>query len=1471
MRCPHCETLNPEDSQFCINCATPFSVSDETLAADYEAIHIPKIRFKPENIFAGRYRIIEELGRGGMGVVYKARDDKLKRFVALKFLPSALSSHEEAKLRFIREAQTASILDHQNICTIHEIDETKDGQMYIAMAFYEGETLKMKIKGGALPFGEAFEIVTQIAQGLSKAHSEGIFHRDIKPANIIVTPDRVIKIVDFGLAKLASEARPTLTSSVIGTPAYMSPEQAKGESLDQRIDLWSLGAVFYESLTGQLPFQREDAQSMLHAIIHKTPVPPMDLNKDIPEEAERIVLKCLRKEPERRYQSADRLLSDLTKLKISLEKEKEDLAAQKKLEAGRETERRQATVLAGAILGYSEVRKNLETEEAALAINRCFAMLDSILNKYESRIDEIMGGSFIASFGIPQAIEDAPKKAINAAIEIRNSMDAFNRRENLKIPLAVSIGVNSGTVVAGVGSTDKVYSVIGEDVDLASQLRDISAKNDITIGPLTYRYTKNDFEFEGSKSVSLEGRTEPVTVFKLLTVKERVYRARLGAERMIYSDMVGREEDLDKLKLHVLKAINGEGSIVNLIGEAGIGKSRLVAELNRIEELKKVALMRGRALSIGANLSFHPVIDFLKSWARIKEEDPPAAAAQKIEKIIRSVFPEGVPEVFPFVATLMGIKLSGKHAERIKGIEGDALEGLILKNIRDLIARASAAKPLVFILEDLHWADSSSVELFESLFRLAESNSILFINVMRPDYATSERILRTIRNRYSAFSTEIHLEPLDDNQCEALIGNLLNVEALPIRIKELIARRAEGNPFFIEEVARSFIDDGVVEIENGHFRVTDKIDSVVIPETINDVIMARVDKLDEQTKSLLRTASVIGRNFFYKILAEVARSVEEIDDRLEHLKEVQLIKERRRMKELEYLFKHALAWDAVYSSILHKKRRQLHLDVARSIESVFRERLHEFYGMLAIHYSRGENLEKSEEYLIKAGEEALKTAASSEALSYFQEALDLYLKKHGDSGDPEKISRLEKSIALALYNKGRYTESLEYLDSVLEYLGEKRPKNKLVSVGYLLLNLSNVLLHLHIPQKKKNLVPSAKDNEIADLMYKRGEALSSLDTTRFFMDSIGLIRRLNKLDLSKIENGTTHYAASSALFSVSGISFPVSRKILDYSGRFIDKEDKKSVFLINAYQLMHDYLSGNWDRDLEYDQSIIDHMLNIGDIFMPRIQLVWAGLIRLEQGSFSDAGILVEKLNEIGEEFDHDGAVSSKYSLNAILLLKKRQLQDALDEANKGVEVQKRLNKPHHLLEMLAVKINVLIILKDMEAAADTFNAAEEILAREKHITPYYMSHFLLSRFMFDLILFTGSIGSDERSKVSRSRKKAHRSGRAAVKNAKKYAANKTEVFRYMGEYYWLMGKQNKAVRWWKRSMDTGRELKALPELARTYMKIGMRLREEKSRHSDIEGRDHKWYLNESERIFEGLDLEWDIDEIRKLRFHDSV
>jgi TolB-like protein len=261
------------------------------------------------------YMILERLGGGGMGVVYKAEDTKLKRIVALKFLPPELTRDPEAKERLIREAQAASALDHPNICTVYEVGEADEGQMFIAMACYDAETLKKKIESGPMPIHEAIDIALQIAQGLANAHEKGIVHRDIKPANIMLTQDGMVKILDFGLAKQAGQTNLTKTGSTVGTAAYMSPEQARGEEVDRRTDIWSLGVTLYEMLTGQRAFKSDYEQALVYSILSQDPKPMSDLRPEVPAELERIVQRAMAKSPDDRYQHVEEMLSDLRAFK----------------------------------------------------------------------------------------------------------------------------------------------------------------------------------------------------------------------------------------------------------------------------------------------------------------------------------------------------------------------------------------------------------------------------------------------------------------------------------------------------------------------------------------------------------------------------------------------------------------------------------------------------------------------------------------------------------------------------------------------------------------------------------------------------------------------------------------------------------------------------------------------------------------------------------------------------------------------------------------------------------------------------------------------------------------------------------------------------------------------------------------------------------------------------------------------------
>lgn len=265
-----------------------------------------------ENI--SHYKIFEILGSGGMGIVYKAEDIKLHRTVALKFLPLELTSDETAKNRFIHEAQSASSLQHNNICTIHEIDETEDGKFFIAMDYYEGETLKNKISSELLSIDEIIKITTQIADGLYKAHEKGIIHRDIKPANVFITKEGVVKILDFGLAKKIDLTQFTRRDLKFGTTNYMSPEQIKGEKVDHRTDIWSLGTILYEMLTRQHPFKADYEQAIVYLVLNQDPEDVRNYRTDVPERLLSVLEKSIAKERESRYEDLTSLLGELRKV-----------------------------------------------------------------------------------------------------------------------------------------------------------------------------------------------------------------------------------------------------------------------------------------------------------------------------------------------------------------------------------------------------------------------------------------------------------------------------------------------------------------------------------------------------------------------------------------------------------------------------------------------------------------------------------------------------------------------------------------------------------------------------------------------------------------------------------------------------------------------------------------------------------------------------------------------------------------------------------------------------------------------------------------------------------------------------------------------------------------------------------------------------------------------------------------------------
>lgn len=1166
-----------------------------------------------------------------------------------------------------------------------------------------------------------------------------------------------------------------------------------------------------------------------------------------------------------------------------------------------ESERRQTTVMFADISGFTSMSEKMDPEEVTAIMNQCFAIMESAIERYGGAIDKFIGDCVMALFGLPTAIENAPGKALNAAIEIRNQFKNFSNEQSLQIPLDVHIGINSGTVIAGaVGGREKrEYTVMGDAVNVASRLKDIAEKGQILIGPWTYRGVRSDFKFRELKPIALKGKEKTLPVFELLSEKEKIHRTTSTSERMIQSAMVGRDVQFHTLVDLVTGLDNAKGSIVNIIGEAGIGKSRLMAELKASDTIGQIKLLQGRAISMGRNLSFHPLIDMLKGWAGIEENDGETEAFQKLEAAVKTAHPENLDqaiEIIPFVATLMGMKLAGAYAERVKGIEGEALEKLILKNFRDLTAKISEQKPLIICIEDLHWADTSSIELLSALFHLARSHPILFINVFRPNYEeTGDRITQTIRENFKDSYTEILLQPLDEKESDRLIANLLNVRGLPHALREQIVNRAGGNPFFIEEVMRSLIDEGAVEPRAGGFEVTEKINDVVIPSTINEVLMARIDRLDESKRSLIKVASVIGRSFFHKILTSVAGPIDDIDLHLSYLKDIQLLRERTRLQELEFLFKHALAQEAAYESILLQKRKELHLHVAQAIESVFPERLHDFYGMLAFHYIQGESFDKAEEYMRRAGEEAMKSSASSEALNYFTLAMALYKRKHGEKLDPATVAMFEKNIGLALHQKGMNKEAIEYISRALDFYWKKRPKNDISLVIKFIFAFIKLLKYLYFPSRQR-AVATNTDNEFIYLYYKYLQGLAVINPRRFFLESIVIFDFLCRYDMPSIKNGAPFFASLSVIFAYAGMMFWIGKKITRVMKEKIQADDVHSQLFYEYGKMFCDYYSGDWPDRSAFRDDLFRFAVDTGELFTAAGYLFYNFYFLLHAGKLIKAKEMAESLKHLSGSFDHHYMKGLSYHSFAKYLIERRDVRQAIPLIEESIDYYVKNQDLVLILMQNSFHTDALVLVNDMEGAAAAIEKAHPYIKANEGfqagLAIFYRSESNLQLYRLERAL------SADNKKILKIISDAKESTRNYVKKGLRAADFSTEALHFRGVCHWLTGiaaekgmlrsgkllsktrarrRYKKALRWWKKSIDRGEYLGAKLHLSRAYLEVAKRILTGTAPHSSQSQKARIWAkkiigltpeecLEKARAMFEEMDLTWDLEELGKIR-----
>jgi class 3 adenylate cyclase/predicted ATPase len=1124
-----------------------------------------------------------------------------------------------------------------------------------------------------------------------------------------------------------------------------------------------------------------------------------------------------------------------------------------------ETERRRATILFADITGFTSLTERMGAERAYPIVVGCLRLLDEIARRHGGTVEKYLGDCVMALFGIPEAIEDAPRAAVNAAIEMRRRVRAYSESVGSETRLDVHTGINTGLGIAGdiSGPLIREFAVMGEPVSVADELKDLAAAGEIYVGLEVYRATREVFEYREVDAQKRVRHGAPVRVFAVLSERERLHRARIGAERRVLLTLVGRDDELARLREQLARLRSAQGGVVSVVAEAGLGKSRLLAELATTEEARQSSWREGRSISTGQHRSFHTIADLCRSLAGIDDRDDDEGSRVKLEAMARRLLGDEAEEILPFLAVLLGLPLDETERGRLAAIHGDAMEKLVLRSVTQLLRAESQQRPMVVVFDDLHWADVSSLDLLESLLRLCAEQPILFIQLFRPGFeSTSERVREQARTRFPERYLEIELQPLDASASRQMLSDLFAQGTLPHAARQRIAEKAQGNPFYIEEVVRALADEGAVEYAEGRFRATDKLASIVIPGTIHEVVMARVDSLPPGRRQLLQTASVVGGNFQPGVLAEIVGRTPTED--LDALVEAEFLVRSERAGGRDYAFKHRLLQEVTYEGLLQTRRAEMHRNVAEAMERVVQADAPGYAGMLAFHYGKGGVSKRAEEFLFRAGDEAARAAASSEALHFFEEASKLYLELHTDGGDPVKRAQLEKNIAHALYYRGRFLDAIEHFNLALRLLGDRVVESRLALGLRFSAHLVAVLARLYVPSlRRRRARATARQREIMELRYARAEATVTTQPTRHLFDSMDSLAFLQRIDPTSVPSSGKFYAGAAALFAFGGISFDVSRRLSEQARALVHPDSLDEYLYERAMTFAYRVLEGDWADEHEIDPARIAESVRNGQLWGPTTYLGLLAEKRIHRGDIAGARANVEEIDRIWDLFQYDLAKTNHYYLSTLIPLELGDLPGAIVAANAYYD-----ENPEDLLHILALgaKAKAQTLLGRLDAAEETLRHAAEVVARSSPVPPFHASAYHRSRLLFDVTRFEHEAGGGRAARRQWGRQ-VSKSLRAALRVGSKVAWRRTELFRLAGRLAWARGRTRHALRFFERSLEIGERLGARPETARTLALAGQLLSAD-SRHERVRGLDAAACLTRARDEFAQLGMTWDLQHL---------
>ena len=641
-----------------------------------------------------------------------------------------------------------------------------------------------------------------------------------------------------------------------------------------------------------------------------------------------------------------------------------------------EGERKQVTILFADIKSSTELIETIDAESANQILEPVLRAMMAAVQHYEGTVNKIQGDGLMAIFGAPLAYEDHAVRACYAALDMQTAVHDLAAQHPRDIPtIQIRVGLHSGEVIVRAINNDLSmnYDAVGMTVHLASRMEQHAQPGSICLTRNTMRLAHAYITVKPLGPTLVKGLSKPVDIFSLTGKKGA--RTRLqAAHQSGLTPFVGRQRELEILDECFRQAQTGQGQVVFLVGDPGIGKSRLLYEFR--QRIKRLCTWNeGHTMSFGQNIPFHLHIDLMKRNLGIDDDDTEQTIGDKIKRSVLRV-DKNLVSIIPYLRYLLGID---PNDTAVTNMDPKLRRNEIFDALRQLMLRAAEAKPQVLVYEDLHWSDRASEEFLRILSDSIPTTRVLCLITYRPGHQ------HTLGER--TFHTRLALKPLDQETTQQVARSLLDDAQLPAALETLILKKAEGNPFFVEEVLESLKQAGTIRHSGNQWRLTQKVEDIVVPDTIQDVLMARIDRLETAPRNTLQLASVIGREFTERLLIRLGDIRDRTAACLQELKAIELIHEKSLYPELAYMFKHALTQDIAYHSLLTQHRQRLHGVIGQAIEELYADKLAEHYEMLAHHYTKGENWPKALQYLIESADKAADACAVQEAIDYYDQAL----------------------------------------------------------------------------------------------------------------------------------------------------------------------------------------------------------------------------------------------------------------------------------------------------------------------------------------------------------------------------------------------------------------------------------------------------------------------------------------------------